>query len=126
MTAIVTQEQRAAEAHRAVLLRSATDREFRDKLLTSPRAAIAEFAGVPEDRIPDANIRFIENTADETIVLPPFVEATDEISSDELEAVAGGTVGTSIGEIILGTVAITVWGVVAGEVIGIVNRPQAD
>jgi hypothetical protein len=80
--------QKAQEAIEQLLSRSATDGEFRQKLLTDPRAAVAEFSGreVPEG----FNVRFIENTADATIVLPDLVDASAELSEADLEAVAGG------------------------------------
>jgi hypothetical protein len=90
---IVQQSPEAAREVQAklqeVLARSATDAEFRRKLLTAPRAALSEFSGreVPES----LNIAFIENTVDATIVLPDAVDPEAELSEQELEAVAGGT-----------------------------------
>jgi hypothetical protein len=80
---------------RAVLSRSATDKAFRQLLLSDPRAAIAEATG---QAVP-ANFRvaFVENTADATVVLPPVVSETAELSDSELEAVAGGTEPIAIG-----------------------------
>ncbi len=76
------------ERLQAVLARSATDWEFRQKLLTDPRAALSEFSGrqVRED----LNVVFIENHADATIVLPDPQDQSVELSEEELEAVAGG------------------------------------
>jgi len=75
------------EALQGILARSATDREFRQKLLTDPRAALAEYTG---QDAPGVDIRFVENTATATIVLPDFADGSAELSESELEAVAGG------------------------------------
>lgn len=70
-----------------LLTRSATDWGFRQKLLTDPRAALEEHLG---HALPGPlNIRFVENEADATIVLPNF--QGDAFSDEELEAVLGGT-----------------------------------
>jgi hypothetical protein len=80
---------KAAEVLRGMLSRSATDRTFRQKLLTEPRAAIAEYTG---HDVPDTfDVVFVENTAAATIVLPDPVDPEAELSEAELEAVAGGS-----------------------------------
>jgi hypothetical protein len=85
------------EILRGVLARSATDMEFRQKLVSEPRAAFSEYTGreVPES----FNVAFVENQADATIVLPNAIDSEAELSEQELEAVAGG-------ELILVTLAI--------------------
>ena len=85
----------AAEANhkmQELLTRSATDPEFRQKLLTDPRAAFSEFTGreIPEP----FNVRFIENKAGATVVLPDPIDPEAEMSEQDLEAVAGGTTYT--------------------------------
>ena len=75
-----------AQALTAVLTRSATDTEFRTRLLSDPRAAIEEATG--RDVPADMDIRFVENDGFATIVLPDF--AGSELSDNQLEAVAGG------------------------------------
>ena len=53
---------------RSVLTRSATDADFRRKLLDEPRAALHEALGAAfPERL---DVRFVENTADATLVLP--------------------------------------------------------
>jgi hypothetical protein len=72
----------------ALLARSATVAAFRQKLLTDPRAAIAEATG---RELPTSyNVRFVENTADATVVLPDPVDPNAELADSELETVAGG------------------------------------
>jgi hypothetical protein len=74
-----------------LLARAATDRDFRTQLLTNPRAALAEFRGVPIDSIPeDVPLAFVENAGGTTIVIPDYVGSGVELSADELEGVAGG------------------------------------
>ncbi len=87
---------------RGALARSATDKAFRQKLLTDSRAALSEYTGVP---VTDVNIVFVENNADATIVLPDPVGSESELSDRELEVVAGGT-DPCIGTIILSIAAI--------------------
>jgi len=76
----------------AVLERSATDPSFRQDLLTNPRQAIATHFGKGTESIPENfNVKFIENKATATVVLPDFLDETSELSEEELETVAGGT-----------------------------------
>lgn len=78
----------AEEKFQALLARSATDLEFRQKLLSDPRSAVAEFTGSP---IPeDWNVVFVENRGSATVVLPDPIDPNAELSEAELEAVAGG------------------------------------
>lgn len=86
--------------YEALLARSATDVEFRKKLLSDPRAAIGEFTGKPVPA--DFNVRFVENTADATIVLPEAVDPNAELSEGELETVAGGLVWVPIAAAVFG------------------------
>jgi hypothetical protein len=79
------------EQWQGMLSRSATDAAFRSKLLTDPRAAIAEHTGRSIEQVPALNVVFIENKADATIVLPEPVSSATELSEQELEAVAGGS-----------------------------------
>lgn len=88
---VAARTEKSEETLKALLARSATDMTFRQKLLTNPRAAVAEFQGKPVDDVPDARITFIENQGDGTIVLPAFVGNAAELSEHDLEAVAGGT-----------------------------------
>jgi hypothetical protein len=75
-----------------MLKRSATDAEFRARLVNDPAGAIEETIGVPLSTLPrPINVKFIEKAAgvDAVLVLPDFVEA-GSLSDAELEAVAGG------------------------------------
>ena len=87
--------QKTDEAVGRLLARSATDMDFRQKLLSDPRAAVGEFTG---RTVPDSiNFRFVENKADATFVLPDVVEPGAELSEAELETVAGGDTGLTVG-----------------------------
>lgn len=80
-----------------ILARSTTDSAFRQKLLSDPRAAMAEEGqNVPEG----IDIRFIENQFDATVVLPNVVDVEAELSERELETVAGGS--TTVCYVIIG------------------------
>jgi hypothetical protein len=81
-------EERATEQMQSLLTRSATDIEFRKLLVSDSRAALSQHFGgqLPES----ANIVFLENKADATVVLPDLIGADAELSEAELEAVAGG------------------------------------
>lgn len=78
------------ETMQGVLSRSATDMAFRAQLLSDPRSAIASYTG--REAGEGFNVKFIENKAAATIVLPNAVDANAELSEGELEAVAGGIV----------------------------------
>ncbi len=91
----------------ALLSRSATDLSFRRKLLSQPRAAVAEFHGKDISAIADANIVFIENAGDATLVLPPFIDGAHELSDRDLEVVAGGTDPLSIVVTVIASAVIT-------------------
>lgn len=83
------------EVFQQFLSRSATDMEFRRKLLTSPRAAVEEYTG---RELPESwNVQFIENGGTTTIVLPDAIDATAELSAEELESVSGGTSPSCLG-----------------------------
>jgi hypothetical protein len=102
---VTAAEQDKAKAFlQGVLTRSATDLEFRKRLLANPRGALSEYVGAT---FPDSlDVTFIENTADATIVLPDPVDAEAEISEAELETVAGGTGWSCLAATIFATMAI--------------------
>ena len=80
--------QQASKRMAEVLTRSASDAEFRQQLLTDPRAAMSAHFG---KEIPEPfQIRFIESQGIPTIVLPEV--ATGELSEADLEAVSGGVI----------------------------------
>jgi hypothetical protein len=82
-----TQSEAASRELQALLSRSATDWDFRQKLISDAPQALAEYAGrhVPGSE----NFRFLENEADATFVLPdPIRDGT--LDEAELEAVSGG------------------------------------
>ena len=73
-----------------LLAQSATDQELRTGLLEEPRATVEKVTG--KQLPPDFTIRFIEKTpeVDAMYVLPEPVPTEEELTPDELEAVAGG------------------------------------
>lgn len=80
--------RKGQEAMQALLARSATDLAFREKLVSDPRGAITEHTGreVPKG----FDMRFVENEADATIVLPDYRDPEAELDEEQLETVAGG------------------------------------
>jgi hypothetical protein len=81
------------EALEAVKARAAVDPEFRQLLLEDPRQAVLDEVGVelPED----LTVKFVEKDAgvDLMAVLPDPIPEAEELTEDELEAVAGGAEG---------------------------------
>ena len=78
-----------------LLARSAVDSEFRTALLTDPRTALEQAAGkqIPEN----LRVKFIEKDADcDAMFVLPDPVATDELTPEQLEAVAGGCSGEGI------------------------------
>ena len=56
--------------------------------MSTPREAVSEFYG--REIPPSVDIRFVENSADATFVLPDAIDPAAELNEKELEAVAGG------------------------------------
>lgn len=82
-----SEDVQAAQAElEQLLLRSAIDYNFRQQLLTHPKQAMEDYFGRP---VPASlHIRFIENDADATIVLPDYHGAA--LTEEGLTGVAGG------------------------------------
>lgn len=102
-----TAVQQGQEILQQILVRSATDMDFRARLLEAPAEAVREVAG--NDYAGSTNVRFVENTADATFVLPDPIDPTHELDEAELEAVAGGisTLSTWEYAAIFGAIALT-------------------
>jgi hypothetical protein len=76
-----------------VLQRSATDKAFRNTLISQPERAIEEIIGVPVSSLSKpVRVKFVEKAADldALVVLPDYVDPDGVLSDAELEAVAGG------------------------------------
>ena len=74
-----------------IMRRAAEDADFRGFLLSDPKEAIYQSFGV---RVPlNFRIRFIEkgHDVDALVVLPDLLRPDNELSDDDLDAVAGGT-----------------------------------
>lgn len=108
------------ELLQVIMSRSSTDRDFRDRLLASPKEAVATqyretFGKELEEAALALDIRFLEPQGDYTYVLPNRFDPEAELSEAELEAVAGGITPTValVGTYVVGvgvTLAIT-WAV---------------
>lgn len=92
----MTQQGASPEQLRAqVLERAQTDQAFRQELIQNPRQALSESTGL---NIPDTiQIEVLEETPTQFyLVLPPAaLSVGGELSSAELEGVAGGWSGTA-------------------------------
>ncbi len=77
-----------------LLVKSATDQELRTGLLEEPRATLEKVTG--RQLPPDFTIRFIEKAPEVSAmyVLPDPVPNEEELTPEELEAVAGGSCWT--------------------------------
>jgi len=107
--------QEGKEGLREVLARSARDWEFRQKLLSKPREAIAEHTGQDLEEIPETiDLAFVENEADATVVLPDLENSEAELNEDELEDVAGG-IAVSTGAAIVMCASAFAGGVALGS-----------
>lgn len=76
-----------------LLRRSATDREFRGRLILQPARTVEEFLGMPPESLQQTlRMKFVEKDPDfdALVVLPDFEDAEGELSDAELQAVAGG------------------------------------
>jgi hypothetical protein len=98
--------QKGDEILQKLLIRSTTDTDFRRKLVDEPRTAFAEFTGRPESDFTGVNIRFIENNAQATIVLPAAIDTSAELSETELETVSGGSTGVEVAVAVLTLILI--------------------
>src|SRR4051812_10436406 len=86
--------QELDRAIREVIKRSMVDPEFRAKALADGNAAISAVAG----RSAGFNITFIDNCGKsvKTIVLPDPVVEVDNLREEDLEQVAGGSMGQEL------------------------------
>ena len=75
---------------REVLTRSSVDVEFRRALIADPHAAIKQATGVALPK--ELRLRFIEQPqdVDALVVVPNAIAQADDLTPEELEAVAGG------------------------------------
>ena len=73
-----------------ITARAATDRAFRQRLISAPEATITEVTGVALPA--QYKVKFVEKDAgvDAMFVLPDLLDPNGELSAEELESVAGG------------------------------------
>lgn len=84
----ITQTQ-WTKALEQVIKRAEQEPAFRELCLKEPRKALQEY--VPTELPENFKVDFIDGRgSDMTVVLPPLAQNADELSSEELEQVAGG------------------------------------
>ena len=85
-----------AEVERRIIQRSLEDESYRQRLLADPHAALEEELGT---RLPaEVQVRAVEETAETIYLVLPSASLdseSEELSDQELEAVAGGAGGSS-------------------------------
>lgn len=83
-----------------VITRAWADASFKEQLLQDPAKAVESAFGV---KLPASlKVQVLEETADKRYVVIPYrPSADDQLSPEELEAVAGGVSGGRVGGIIL-------------------------
>jgi hypothetical protein len=96
--------QERQRAINQMLARSATDRTFRDLLLNDAHAAFREYN---VEIAPGLDVRFIENKADATIVLPDPIDNIEELSESELAQLNGGSDSPDLIKLSLAVVEIS-------------------
>ncbi len=81
-------QQEIDATFKKIQAKAATDKDFRQKVLSDPNAAIKEISG--KDVPTDIKLNVIENKpgVDQTFVLPDFVG--EELTDEQLDDVAGG------------------------------------
>ncbi len=83
------------ETHRRLIRRSLEDESFRQELLQDPKATLERELGAP---LPEGvEVRAVEDTHETVhLVLPPrsIIERGGELSDEDLDAVAGGTISS--------------------------------
>ena len=90
---------RGQEILTEILERSSTDWDFRSLLVSDPYAALEAHTGSPVAR--DIELGFVETQAEAdgrsgVLALPRFRDANEELSEEDLEAVAGGEGGVVV------------------------------
>jgi len=71
---------------RDIVLRARTDPDFRAALVADPRTALLEVYGV--EILPDVDLQVLQETPSQLYMVLPL--QTDELTDEELAAVAGG------------------------------------
>ena len=82
-----------------ISLKAHRDPAFRKQLITSPKTTVEGILGTSLGA--NVSVAVVEDTDNKiTMVIPPA--ATDELSEDQLEAVAGGFLDATLGSSVLG------------------------
>ncbi len=96
----------SAPAGLKVMARASNDEQFKQRLMSNPKDVLAEEGvEVPAGTAVSVHV----DTADQKYLVLPA--AGDELSDDELEAVAGGEVGIALGvaSLVVGTISLATY-----------------
>ncbi|MEQ8661332.1 MAG: NHLP leader peptide family RiPP precursor [Gammaproteobacteria bacterium] len=91
-----------------VALQSVQDDEFRASLMQDPKAALAEEYGLDVSFFDNINVRITVEEPGEVVLLIPAKSVQDELTDEQLEAVAGGAAfiaGVAAGAAVVSAVA---------------------
>lgn len=99
-------EARITEMKAEIPQKAATDPEFREALVASPRATIEKYYGFPEGMLTEINIQIFEEAPESIglVIPPPPSTDGEELTEDQLEAIAGGAAFTVAGTVAVGKV----------------------
>ncbi len=100
--------ERIAKVKEEVALQAMQDDDFRAALLKDPKAALAAEYGLDQSFFAGFSLRVEVEKPDEVLLVIPGKAADEELSDDQLEAVAGGAafVGGVAATLIVGAATI--------------------
>lgn len=111
-------EQTRKDLEVSLIAKAWTNEAFKQQLLNNPRAAVEQELG---EQLPEGmNVQIIQEPANTLyIVLPTKPESSDELSGglsdEELEAVAGGAIGTAALTVMVPVYGVAPWRPIPGS-----------
>jgi len=81
-----------------VIAKAWSDADFKQRLLSDPKAALSEMGIEPPEGMEDITLKVFENTADTVHLVLPVSPLEGDLDDDELDGVAGGGIGHVFGD----------------------------